>query len=157
METAEEIYAKIEAAYSGTAWHGSRRQFGIRKNEVRRKQVNRDYLRQVLNKWSMGYGERPLYVLGVAVVLGLLTTFMLPLFGVQVQGTPIRYGLPTDFTESSGYYFALLKYTFYTLVGTDPGDVTTTGGGSAIEFGLTIAGQLLFAMFVYTLGRRAAA
>ena len=157
LETAETIYAKIEAAYSGTAWHDERRRFGTRKNEVRRKMVNRSYPRQVFSKWSMGYGERPQYVLGVTIFIAFVAAFLLPIFGVQINGTKIHYDIPNNFLASLGYSFELLKFTFYTLVGVSSTEVTPIKLGSAIEFGLTVAGQLLFALFVYTLGRRAVA
>lgn len=156
LQTAERVYAKIEATYSDSAWHDRRRDAGTRKNEVRRKQVDWNYPRQVLNKWLMGYGERPLYVLQIALIIGVFAALVLPLLGVKIEGTSIRWGLSNDFPESIGYHLALLRYSFYTLVGVTTRNVTPVGAGSFIEFVLTMAGRLLFAMFVYTLGRRAA-
>ncbi|WP_439027536.1 pentapeptide repeat-containing protein [Haloarchaeobius sp. DT45] len=157
LEQAEKIYGELEAAYSGTAWARSRRRLNIRQQEVRRKQSRfRRYPFQGMMKWSMCYGESPIHVLGAAFGVALLGATLLLCGGIEINGSLVGYRLSGNWPGKSLVYFVdVLIFSIRKIVGVEAQKVNPTGLDEIISFSLVVAGKLLFAMFVYTLGRRA--
>lgn len=156
LEIAEKIYSELEAAYSGSAWGDSQRKFNIRKNSIKQKRPGAiGYFRQWLLKWTMRYGESPLQVLITTFTLCLAATFFWTLLGVEINDVVVRFGVPSDLGQSMNYLGSLFEYALRLLIGVSASGVEPLGIGSSVEFALIVSGKLLFAMFVYTLGRRA--
>lgn len=157
LEQAEKIYGELEAAYTGTTWDKSRRRLNFRRQESRRKRLEFiSYPRQWLMKWSMQYGESPLYVLGTALGLAVVAAVLFPVDGIQIDGALVQYGWPEKgLNQSVRYAVSIVNFSLHLLISDDIAGIKPNGTGKTISFSLMVAGRLLFAMFVYTLGRRA--
>lgn len=154
---AESLYSAIEAGYASAASGQEQRRFNVRQNASRQKQLGFGYIRQQLLKRTMLYGESPAQVLrfaGLVTVLGAVTW---AISGVDIGGQSIHIGLPSEGIIQSGqYWIQLAEHAVRQLIGVDSTQVTPQSVvGQWTETTVAVVGNLLFAMLVYTLGRRA--
>lgn len=154
---AESLYGAIESGYAGTTWGRKRRRFNIRQNAARQKQLGLGYVRQQLLKRTMLYGESPAQVLRFAGLMIVLAAFIWSVFGVKIGSQIIHIGLPSDGVVQAGkYWLKLVGHGVRQLIGVESKLVAPQGVvGQWVETTVAVVGKLLFAMFVYALGRRA--
>jgi uncharacterized protein YjbI with pentapeptide repeats len=154
---AESLYGAIESGYAVTAWGRERRRFNIRQNAARQKQLSLGYVRQQLLKRTMLYGESPAQVLRFAGLITVLAAIIWSLFGVKIDGQSIHLGYPSDgVIKAGGYSLRIAEHGIRQLIGIGSTRVAPQGLiGKWVETTVAVVGKLLFAMFVYTLGRHA--
>ncbi|MGQ3329918.1 pentapeptide repeat-containing protein [Halorubrum sp. FL23] len=156
-DESERLYGAIEAGYAGTASGQERRRFNIRQNATRQKQLGFGYVRQQLLKRTMLYGESPAQVLRFTSLIILFTSVAWVGCGVNIEGQSVHIGYPSEGIIQSGkYWIQLAEHAVRQLIGVGSTQVTPQGVvGQWLETTLAVIGNLLFAIFVYTLGRRA--
>lgn len=141
--------------------------FSIQEKHARRKRVlaDREYgrwLKLVTYRWPLGYGERPLNIVGTSMLVITSAALLYPLFGLVVRKqqpgsgalTPglISYGRAPDalvYELGKSLYFSVI--TFTTL---GYGDIQPLGWGETLALVESFFGALLMAFLVFVLGRR---
>jgi uncharacterized protein YjbI with pentapeptide repeats len=153
----ERLYGAIEAGYAGTSSGDKRRRFNIRQNAARQKQLGVGYFRQLLLKRAMLYGESPAQVLRFTGLITVLAAVTWVASGVRIGDQVIGIGYPAyGVFQQVEYWGKLAEHGVRQLIGVSSPAVAPKGVvGQWTETTVAVIGKLLFAMFVYTLGRRA--
>lgn len=160
---ANTVYRTIQRLYRENSLPRRIDSYYVRARDTRRKQAIIDgdlprWLYLAAQRQIMGYGERPLRVVGTSLAVVGLSALVYPLFGLRVgkaglDASTINHpfadvGLLTGLGKSA--YFSVI--TFTTL---GYGDVQPMGHGEALATLESLVGAFLMALLVFVLGRRA--
>jgi uncharacterized protein YjbI with pentapeptide repeats len=159
LSSLADSYQKLQfLAESNSRSDLASRSFVRRKDILRRSEANqgrwRAWLRSVVLCLTMRYGESPIRVLGTALLVVLGGSLLYPIGLVErPNGEFLRYTLSWELLPTLGdsVYFSLL--TFTTL---GYGSFQPRGLGKLVAVGEATLGLVLFAIFVFVVGRRAA-
>lgn len=132
----------------------------IREKHARRKRALADgrfgdWIKLAFYRWPMGYGEKPLPVIGTSAVVILSGMLLYPLWGLRdtTAGVMINYPLAAEqLPRALGASFYFSTVTFTTL---GYGDMHPLGWGRTLATVESFVGALLMALLVFVLGRRA--
>lgn len=158
LSRSREIYKDLKQLFRENPVPEQRRHFNIREKETQRKigytEASWSWVRWSVLRWSMMYGESAKQVLIAAIGVVLISSLVYPVWGLQFgAGSVIQYS--GSGSLSLDYMFSFISYSLQRLFGPTDGTVTPIGLSVWVALAETIAGALLTAMLVFTLGRRA--
>lgn len=161
LEHARYRYRDLSQLFSDNGEPERARKYSIREKHSKRKNALRNddssWSWLLLTRWTMKYGEAPTQPLLVAILIIGFSALSYPLFGVldTNTGQTIRYCICLPNMEALNDAISIIHLSIVRLF--TPTNPSFQPNGLGIVVGLfeSIAGALLTAMFVFTLGRRA--
>jgi|GEM_PF-6983289 len=157
LRQSEQVYSEIKTAYRAGASADEARKYNIREKEAQRKQfqIFGSWPRNAFLKRLMMYGEEPVHVFRAAIYICLLATVSMLTVGVRIgdAGSIISFwGSGPAQLETVGELFLI---NLRQLLSRPHTEVHVQVFSGVISDILVIAGRLLIAVLIFTLGRRA--
>lgn len=135
------------------------RKYSVHEKHARRKNALRTnkwgWAWLSLTRWTMKYGDEPVQPLKAALVVALVSAIFYPLLGLKYvdSGQSICYCLHGE--PSLNAFISIIHLSLVRILSPTNPSVRPVGFGVALGLFESLAGTLLTAMFVFTLGRRA--
>ena len=159
LEHARYRYRDLSRIFGTSGEPEQSREYSVREKHTKRKNAlrndNSSWGWLVLSRWTMRYGEEPIQPIKVAATIAICSVILYPALGVEyvTSGQPILYCWSCS--SSLDALISVGHLSVARLLTTANPSVKPANFGVALGLFESVAGALLTAMFVFTLGRRA--
>ena len=160
----ETIYRDLKQNMQNHGDYDTAGEFYYREMEMRRKQykiLSPRWCKQNTLRLLCGYGERPLRVIGMAIIIVIFSAFLFQYWGIVMgehttEEQIIDYDLNLAFPTWNGVkdYLQCLYYSFVTFTTLGYGDVHPIGCSKIIACAESFTGAFFIALFVLVFGRK---
>jgi hypothetical protein len=150
-EQAEEVYRDLR---KHTEHAGMFRLSGIliqRELTMRRMQSPKFSVKRLTSKCIdlfCGYGEAPLRIIGISMIIILICAMLYTFTGLSYQGTIVSYDENLPISDNINLFFSCLYYSIVTFTTLGYGDFTPVGISRAIAALEAFTGSFTLALFV---------
>lgn len=157
LEHARYRYRDLARIFKSNDEPEKAREYSVREKHAKRKNSLRNETSSwtwlAFTRWTMRYGEEPIQPLKAAVILVIGSAFLYPIFGVEYVDSSQRILYCSCFSIRAP--LSILHLSIVRLLNVSNTAVQPVSLGVVLAVSESIAGALLTAMFVFTLGRRA--
>jgi len=151
FEQAEEIYRDLRKHAEQEGIFTMSGNLIQRELTMRRKQMRKNSLKRINSKLIdlfCGYGEAPVRIVGISVLLILICATLYTFTGLSYQGETIAYDSSKPFSENFSLFLSCLYYSVVTFTTLGYGDFTPIGISRAIAALEAFTGSFTIALFV---------
>lgn len=158
IEQANDYYEQAEEVYRDLRKHSEHE--GIftlsgdliqKELTMRRMQMPRYSIKRITSKivdLFCGYGEAPLRIVGISMLLILVCAILYTFTGLNYQGSFFIYSSSQSFSENFNFFLSSLYYSVVTFTTLGYGDFTPVGISRAIAAIEAFTGSFTIALFV---------
>ncbi len=150
-QQAEEIYRSLRRTMEADGLFETAGLFFQKEMKMRRKQMPAYSLKRLLSKIveiSCGYGERPLRIVSISMLVILLFSFLFFFSGISYLGNTISFSIDNSLSENINVFFNSLYFSIVTFTTLGYGDITPVGISKVFTSIEALLGGFILALFV---------
>lgn len=151
FEQAEEIYRDLRKHAEHEGIFSMSGRFIQKELKMRRMQLPKFSAKRITSKivdLFCGYGEAPLRIVGISLLMIILCAFLYAMTGLNYQGEIQVFDRNASFQENLNLFFSCLYYSVVTFTTLGYGDFTPVGISRAIAAIEAFTGSFTIALFV---------
>jgi len=158
IETARDYFEQAEEVYRDLRKHTEhagifRLSGGLIQKELtmRRMQLPKVSIKRCTSKFVdlfCGYGEAPLRIIGISILIILVCAVLYTFTGLNYQGTILAYSSVQSTEQNFGFFLSCIYYSVVTFTTLGYGDFTPVGLSRAIAAFEAFTGSFTLALFV---------
>lgn len=150
-QQAEEIYRNLRRITEADGLFETAGLFFQKEMKMRRKQMPAFSSKRVISKiveLSCGYGERPLRIVSISMIIILFFSFLFFLLGINFSGNIVSFSINNSFFENINIFLNSLYFSVVTFTTLGYGDITPIGISKLFAAIEALLGGFILALFV---------